>query len=100
MYKSQSVTLLLASNILLPIALIIFAAGFFPYKTYISGRASFDNETASRARALAPFNKVIFMVVDALRRWLPLRLKLYTSLTIPAILFTRKIQVSNTPKGA
>ena len=71
MFKLPSLAILLLTNIVLPIALIIFAAGFFPYKTYIPGRAAFDNEAASKARALAPFDKVIFMVVDALRRWLP-----------------------------
>ena len=61
--------LLILSNILIPCSLIIFATGFFPYKPFLAGHASFEDgsEDAQNA-ASAPFDKVIFMVVDALRR--------------------------------
>ena len=65
----RHIFLLLLSNLLIPISLIIFATGFFPYKAFIGGHAAFsgDREDAEVAGS-APFDKVIFMVVDALRR--------------------------------
>lgn len=60
--------LLVAANLLLPISLLIFANGFFPYKAFLPGFASFPENHVS-ATQNAPFDKVIFMVVDALRRW-------------------------------
>ena len=55
------------ANTLLPIANFFFAAGFFPYKPFLPGRNQFDAN--DRAIALkAPFDKIIFIVVDALRR--------------------------------
>ena len=69
MRYSLPALLLVCANLLLPIAVIVFAVGFFPYKPILPGIASFDNEDESRtARAEAPFDKVIFMVIDALRR--------------------------------
>ena len=58
---------LAAANLLLPIALLIFATGFFPYKPFISGVNQF-NQVDLESRPEAPFEKVVFMVVDALRR--------------------------------
>lgn len=69
-------TLLLA-NILIPISVLLFATGFFPYKPFLSGLATFEEvETeelglgllSKDARPTRVFDKVIFMVVDALRR--------------------------------
>lgn len=69
-------TLVLA-NILIPISVLIFATGFFPYKPFLSGLATFEEvETeelglgllSKDARPKRVFDKVIFMVVDALRR--------------------------------
>lgn len=57
---------ILAVNLLIPVSLLIFASGFFPYKAFLPGHSSFTNEEAELAQH-APFNKVIFMVVDALR---------------------------------
>lgn len=58
---------LLAANILIPIAILIFASGFFPYKPFLPGLARYETlEYGSPPDA--PFDKVIFMVVDALRR--------------------------------
>ncbi|KAI5287857.1 major facilitator super transporter protein [Ascosphaera acerosa] len=53
----------LAANLLFPVAIALFALGFFPYKPFIPGIAALNDELA----APAPFDKVIFMVVDALR---------------------------------
>lgn len=59
--------LLLLSNLLIPIAILIFATGFFPYKPFLPGIASF-NTSDQEVTQVAPFNKLLFMVVDALRR--------------------------------
>ena len=61
------VGLIVFANILLIFATVIFAKGFFPYKPFIPGRNQFD-ATDHAAALKAPFKKVIFMVVDALRR--------------------------------
>ncbi len=61
-------SLMLASvNILLPIACILFASGFFPYKPSLPGLAQYQHLEYNGPPA-APFDKIIFMVVDALRR--------------------------------
>lgn len=61
---------LIAANLLTPLALLTFASGFFPYKPFLPGRATFENygDHGSDHVRGAPFEKVIFMVVDALRR--------------------------------
>lgn len=71
------------ANLLLPIAILVFASGFFPYKPVLPGLATFAEQQqddhgpfGAAATALtqqqqqqseAPFDRVIFMVVDALR---------------------------------
>ena len=69
---------LVISNLLIPIAVLVFATGFFPYKPFLSGLATFeeveDGELgldllSSNERPERIFDKVIFMTVDALRRW-------------------------------
>lgn len=65
---SRGKSFLLTANLLLPVAIYTFATGFFPYKSFLPGFAkcsSVDCNSLPRA----PFDKVIFMVVDALRRW-------------------------------
>ncbi|KAK4622127.1 GPI ethanolamine phosphate transferase 2 [Fulvia fulva] len=53
------------ANVLLPIAVLVFATGFFPYKPVLPGLATFDDiEVASTPPV---FDRVVFMVVDALR---------------------------------
>jgi ethanolaminephosphotransferase len=62
------------ANILLPVGIFLFAIGFFPYKPVLPGIADyvaleyapkiFDSGSVPEA----PFDKVVFMVVDALRR--------------------------------
>ncbi len=59
---------LLLPNLLILVSLVIFALGFFPYKAFLPGHASFTADEASLAQQ-APFDKVVFMVVDALRRF-------------------------------
>lgn len=55
------------ANLLIPVSLIVFAKGFFPYKPFLPGLATFDNVSSAQYRE-APFDRVVFMVVDALRR--------------------------------
>jgi ethanolaminephosphotransferase len=66
------------SNLLIPLAVLVFATGFFPYKPFLSGLATFEeveNEELGMGllqgndRPQRVFDKVIFMTVDALRRW-------------------------------
>jgi len=66
--------LLVLANLLIPVAILVFAIGFFPYKPFIPGLAEFEKlgwETQmgwKEGEAVeAPFNKLVFMVVDALR---------------------------------
>lgn len=75
--------LLTLANILLPISVLVFASGFFPYKPFLPGLATFEDVaesgeeltsqdgTTGGQRLLAQpepvFDKVVFMVVDALR---------------------------------
>jgi len=68
---------LIIANILIPIAVLVFATGFFPYKPFLSGLSTFEeaeNEEhglgllSKETRPERVFDKVIFMVVDALRR--------------------------------
>lgn len=59
--------LLVVANLLIPISLLSFATGFFPYKPFLTGKADFDD--GAIYHVVPPvFDKVIFMVVDALRR--------------------------------
>lgn len=64
------------ANLLIPIACLVFATGFFPYKPFLPGLATFQDVVANEememlrnvTRPPRVFDKVIFMVVDALRR--------------------------------
>lgn len=59
---------LILSNILIPIAVLVFAFGFFPYKPVLQGLATFeDGQERAIQNSVAVFDRVIFMVVDALR---------------------------------
>jgi ethanolamine phosphate transferase 2 subunit G len=64
-------TALTLANILLPIAVLVFATGFFPYKPFFPGLATFEDVQDPNATQVeqpeAVFDRVIFMVVDALR---------------------------------
>ncbi|KAF8859626.1 GPI ethanolamine phosphate transferas-like protein 2 [Acephala macrosclerotiorum] len=67
MTNRVSTLAILAANILIPVAILIFASGFFPYKPFLSGLAQYEALEGYAAPPEAPFDKVIFMVVDALR---------------------------------
>ena len=68
MFSRRRFYSLIGANLLIPIAVLVFATGFFPYKTFIPGRASFERSEHGIDKRPPPFDKVIFMVVDALRR--------------------------------
>ena len=71
MLQRLTILMLTIANLLIPIAILIFATGFFPYKPFIAGRASYEDSKDGKydnKYGLAPFDKVVFMVVDALRR--------------------------------
>ncbi|KAJ5985138.1 hypothetical protein N7522_012334 [Penicillium canescens] len=53
------------ANLLVPVGILTFSSGFFPYKPLIPGLATFEEGDEHAAPAV--FDKVIFMVVDALR---------------------------------
>lgn len=70
MAPSKSTTMLTIANLFIPIAILIFASGFFPYKPFLPGLAGYETlGFGLGAPPKAPFDKVIFMVVDALRRY-------------------------------
>ncbi|KAF8427325.1 hypothetical protein EV426DRAFT_635930 [Tirmania nivea] len=64
MRPKQQWLLIAATNLSLIVGIFIFAVGFFPYKPFLPGLSVFSEESESVA---APFNKVVFMVIDALR---------------------------------
>ncbi|QBZ55711.1 hypothetical protein PoMZ_00613 [Pyricularia oryzae] len=60
--------LLTAANIVIPIAILTFAKGFFPYKPSLPGLSKYEDvELGLGPPPDAPFDRLIFMVVDALR---------------------------------
>ena len=63
----NSVPLLTIANLLIPLAILVFASGFFPYKPFLPGTASYEDVGVEQIPE-PPFDKVVFMVVDALRR--------------------------------
>ncbi|GAM86846.1 hypothetical protein ANO11243_048660 [Dothideomycetidae sp. 11243] len=68
--QSSRLSLLVVANLLIPLACLIFATGFFPYKPLLPGLATFKDQDANEELGLLPermFSRVIFMVVDALR---------------------------------
>lgn len=71
MARLQTLLLSLA-NLLIPVAILVFATGFFPYKPFIPGLAThdklgWDEKMGWKQPSNERFNKVVFMVVDALR---------------------------------
>ncbi|KAJ5806133.1 GPI ethanolamine phosphate transferase 2 [Penicillium pulvis] len=61
-FPGRWVTIL--ANLLVPVGILTFSTGFFPYKPLLPGLAIFDESDADVSPV---FDKVIFMVVDALR---------------------------------
>ncbi|KAF2106781.1 GPI ethanolamine phosphate transferas-like protein 2 [Lophiotrema nucula] len=64
--------LLVVANLLIPVALLVFATGFFPYKPFMPGLATYEKlgweEKMGWSKAPEPkFDRLVFMVVDALR---------------------------------
>lgn len=66
--------LLAIANLLIPVAILVFATGFFPYKPFMPGLAEYedlnthrDGKGGGRKQPEAPFDRLVFMVVDALR---------------------------------
>ena len=66
--------LLTVANLLIPVAILVFETGFFPYKPFMPGLAEYEELSSSgkmgegwRKPPEAPFDKLVFMVVDALR---------------------------------
>ncbi|OTB02277.1 hypothetical protein M426DRAFT_322854 [Hypoxylon sp. CI-4A] len=61
-----STALLVAANLLIPAAIVLFAIGFFPYKPFLPGLAEYQSLEYGPPPE-PPFDRVIFMVIDALR---------------------------------
>ncbi|OJJ69254.1 hypothetical protein ASPBRDRAFT_132259 [Aspergillus brasiliensis CBS 101740] len=57
---------IIIANVLTPLAVLVFSSGFFPYKPLIPGLARFEDDSNYTAIPKV-FDKVIFMVIDALR---------------------------------
>ncbi|KAK8007876.1 hypothetical protein PG989_001866 [Apiospora arundinis] len=62
-----STALLVAANLLIPVAIYIFAKGFFPYKPLLPGLAQYHEAPQDGQQPAPPFDRLVFMVVDALR---------------------------------
>lgn len=99
MSQKSSIIMLAIANLLIPIAILIFATGFFPYKPFIPGRASYGDGKNDSRYGTAPFDKVIFMVVDALRRLGIFQAIARLSLRLSAISCTPTAQASLLLKG-
>ncbi|KAI0880833.1 alkaline phosphatase-like protein [Annulohypoxylon maeteangense] len=61
-----STVLLVAANLLIPVAIVLFAIGFFPYKPFLPGLAEYNSFDYGPPPE-PPFDRLIFMVIDALR---------------------------------
>ncbi|UDD57846.1 major facilitator super transporter protein [Aspergillus flavus] len=66
MKVARSKWTILIANILVPISILVFSSGFFPYKTLLTGFATHEHTIGGQIPP-GVFDKVIFMVVDALR---------------------------------
>ena len=60
-------SLLFTANALVLLSVYFFSQGFFPYKPFLPGLAQYEPSRFGPPPA-APFDRVVFMVVDALRR--------------------------------
>ena len=87
------------ANVLIACALLVFAAGFFPHKAFLPGLAQWPSGTEVPFVS-SPFDKVIFMVIDALRRCNKclsiLSASAYNTTVISSM---PQRQISNSPKG-
>lgn len=91
MALQRSLLYLVIANLLIPSAILLFATGFFPYKPFLPGKASFKTGDVHGA----PFDKIIFMVVDALRRSKAPRTTFHPKLTSIVILYMLQIPALN-----
>lgn len=60
---------LAVANALIPLSMWLFATGFFPYKPVLPGLANYGDPSEHGDIPAPPFDRLIFMVVDALRRY-------------------------------
>lgn len=93
LHGALSCTLLLVvANLLIPISILVFATGFFPYKPFLPGLAHYEElkELNDASPPRAPFDRLVFMVVDALRRSAPSCL--FTPTHSPIVLLTAGLQ--------
>lgn len=69
--RTKRLTALTFANVLLPVAVLVFAIGFFPFKPLLPGLAEFkdtqEKDVWGDVQPEAIFDRVVFMVVDALR---------------------------------
>lgn len=70
MAPTVTAVMLMVANLLIPAAILIFASGFFPYKPFLPGLATYEDLGPGSPPAV-PFDRLVFMVVDALRRQVP-----------------------------
>jgi ethanolaminephosphotransferase len=68
MAPKLSAVFLALANVFIPAAILSFASGFFPYKPFLAGLAQYETISYGSPPE-APFDKLVFMVVDALRRY-------------------------------
>ena len=68
--SSTGTILPVIANLLIPLSLLVFGTGFFPYKPFIPGLAQYE-VLEYGPPPQPPFDKLVFMVVDALRRYVP-----------------------------
>ena len=89
-----SVGLLLIVNGLLPLPFWLFATGFFPYKPMLPGQDTKASSLRGHVPAV-PFDRVIFMVVDALRRYTRFTTRWNCLADVaPVTSFSRRIRLS------
>ena len=70
MTRLQQILLLRVANLIIPLGVFIFLTGFFRGRLRTSTRHDLEvNETYAATMESAPFDKVVFMMIDALRRF-------------------------------
>ncbi|KAH0595098.1 hypothetical protein MHUMG1_07398 [Metarhizium humberi] len=68
MSRTKCSLLLLAANVMIPLGMLIFMTGLFRSRPWAAAGGQDDAVPKPQRHAAPPFDKVIFMVVDALRR--------------------------------
>jgi ethanolaminephosphotransferase len=64
---SRTTICLVAANILIPIAILTFASGFFPYKPFLAGLSKYEALEYGPPPE-APFDRVVLMLFEGGRR--------------------------------